>query len=219
MARGGLCADFGGGSDQEEREEQGSEEACTHETPQFGFRGISMLPCGLWDLHDNSRLFAGALVTILEVEIAPKSTSTVRPAAVRTISMVLFLATTMSFLTGISLLFPNVGWHRLWELNRPAYAFLAQNHLQATAGALLLALGIATAMAGAGLLRDRRWAWWIAVAVFATNGLGDLLTMVVRRDVVKGGSGVLIASVFLYLLMHSGTRGYFGKCALDMKPR
>ena len=170
-------------------------------------------------MHDNSGLFAGALVTIQEVDIAPKSTSTVTPTAVRTIAIVLFLATAMSFLTGSSLLFPNVGWHRLWELNPAAYAFVARNQLQAIAGALLLALGIVTAIAGAGLLRGRRWAWWIAVAVFAINGLGDLLTMVVHRDVVKGGSGVLIASIFLFLLMHSGTRGYFGKCALDMNPR
>jgi hypothetical protein len=61
-----------------------------------------------------------------------------------------------------------------------------------------------TATTGWGLLRGRRWAWWIAVAVFAINGCGDLLTLIVRRDVVKGGSGVLIASVFLFLLMRSG---------------
>lgn len=55
MTRGGLSANFGGRSDQEECEEQGSEEACkSHEGPQIGFWGIPMLPCGLWDLHDNS---------------------------------------------------------------------------------------------------------------------------------------------------------------------
>jgi hypothetical protein len=152
-------------------------------------------------------------------ESAPNATPTPAPAPVRTVAIVLFLATMMAFLTGSSLLFPNLGWHRLWELNRPAYAFLSQNRLQSIAGALLLALGIVTATAGAGLLRGKRWAWWIAVGVFAINGLGDLLTLVVRRDMVKGGSGVLIASLFLFQLMRSGTKRYFGKRALDVKPR
>jgi hypothetical protein len=66
-----------------------------------------------------------------------------------------------------------------------------------------------TATTGWGLLRGRRWAWWIAVAVFTINGCGDLVTLIVRRDVVKGGSGVLIASVFLFLLLRSGTRQHF----------
>jgi hypothetical protein len=61
------------------------------------------------------------------------------PATVRTIAVVLFLATAVSFLTGSSLLFPEVAWHRLWELNRPAYAFLSQSG--PVAGALLLRWG------------------------------------------------------------------------------
>jgi hypothetical protein len=131
------------------------------------------------------------------------------PVAVRTVAIFSFLATAISFLTGSSLLFPQVAWHRLWEWNRPAYAFVVEEHLQTMAGVLLLALGIVAAMAGWGLLRGKQWAWWIAVAVFVVNGLGDLLTILVQRDWVKGGSGVLIASVFLFLLMRSGTRRYF----------
>lgn len=136
------------------------------------------------------------------------------PSAVRVIAIVLFLATAISFLTGSSLLFPEVAWHRLWEWNRPAYAFLSQEDVGTSAGVLLLALGMVTAIAGWGLLRGRRWAWWIAVAVFAINGLGDVLTMIVRRDVVRGGSGVLIASLFLFLLMRSGTRHFFQRAAI-----
>lgn len=131
------------------------------------------------------------------------------PAAVRTVAIFSFLATAISFLTGSSLLFPQVAWHGLWQWNRPAYAFVVEEHLQTMAGVLLPALGIVAAIAGWGLLRGKQWAWWIAVAVFAVNGLGDLLTIVVQRDWVKGGSGVLIASVFLFLLMRSETRRYF----------
>jgi hypothetical protein len=60
-----------------------------------------------------------------------------------------------------------------------------------------------------GLLERKRWAWWGAVLLFGINGLGDLLTLVLYRDVVKGGSGVLIASLFLFCLLLPGTRRYF----------
>jgi hypothetical protein len=126
------------------------------------------------------------------------------PVAVRTVAIFSFLATAISFLTGSSLLFPQVAWHRLWEWNRPAYEFVAEAHLQTMAGVLLLALGIVAAMAGWGLLRGKQWAWWIAVAVFAANGLGDLLTIVVQRDWVKGGSGVLRSGTRRYFLDHAG---------------
>jgi hypothetical protein len=143
-----------------------------------------------------------------ERDAAPKVHLAI-PVAVRTIAAVLFLACAISFLTGTSLLFPQVGWHRLWELNRPAYAFLSRGDLEPIAGMLLLALGMVTAIAAWGLLRGRRWAWWIAVSVFAVNGLGDLVTLAVRGDVVRGGSGMVIASLFLFLLMRSRTRRYF----------
>jgi hypothetical protein len=170
-----------------------------------------MLPRGL---QDCTIILAvrGAFVTMPEIDIARKGIPpAAMPPAVRVIAIVLFLATAISFVTGSSLLFPEMAWHRLWEWNRPAYAFLSQEHLGMIAGVLLLALGMVTATAGWGLLRGRRWAWWIAVAVFAINGLGDVLTTIVRRDVLRGGSGVLIASLFLFLLMRSGTRSYFAK--------
>lgn len=77
-----------------------------------------------------------------EIDIARKGIPPVAmPPAVRVIAIVPFLATAISFLTGGSLLFPEVACHRLWEWNRPAYALLSQEHLGTIAGGLLLALG------------------------------------------------------------------------------
>ena len=76
-------------------------------------------------------------------------------------------------------------------------------------GALLLALGLFCAAATLGLLQRKRWAWWAAVILFGINGLGDLLTLLSGRDVVKGGAGVLAASLFLFGLMIPATRWHF----------
>ena len=48
-----------------------------------------------------------------------------------------------------------------------------------------------------------------AVILFGINGLGDLLTLLSGRDVVKGGAGVLAASLFLFGLMIPATRWHF----------
>jgi hypothetical protein len=216
LGRGVARSDRSGGgqsrSDEEDGEERCGKCACeSHAGSLCRIGGIPMLPCdcGICTIIlVCPGLLGGAFVTMPEADNARTGKS---PAAVRTVALFLFLATAISSLTGSSLLFPQVAWHGLWQWNRPAYAFLIEAHLQTMAGVLLLALGMVTGIAGRGLLRGKRWAWWIAVVVFAANGLGDLLTLVVRRDVVKGGSGVLIASLFLFLLMRSGTRRWFAR--------
>jgi hypothetical protein len=129
------------------------------------------------------------------------------PPALLVVAVALFFATTISCLTGISLLFPNPVLSRIWELNRPAYvAFAPWGKL---VGALLLALGVFCSAAALGLLQRKRWAWWASVVVFGINGLGDLLTLVSRRDLVKGSAGVLVTSLFLFCLMIPATRRHF----------
>jgi hypothetical protein len=129
------------------------------------------------------------------------------PSALFAVAIALFFATTMSCLTGISLLYPNPVLSRIWELNRPAYVAFAP--WRKLVGGLLLALGVCCAAAALGLLQRKRWAWWAAVILFSINGLGDLLTLLSGRDVVKGGAGVLVASLFLFCLMIPATRGDF----------
>jgi hypothetical protein len=45
--------------------------------------------------------------------------------------------------------------------------------------------------------------------LFSVHCLGDLVTVVFYGDVVKGGSGIVIASLFLFCLMMPTTRQYF----------
>jgi hypothetical protein len=134
-------------------------------------------------------------------------TQNARPAAVLTVAVALFLATAASCVTGISLLFPHSILSRIWDLNRPAYVAFAR--LGGFPGVLLLALGALCGAMAIGLLRRKRWAWWAAVFLFSVHCLGDLVTLMFYGDVVKGGSGIVIASLFLFCLMMRGTRQYF----------
>jgi hypothetical protein len=129
-----------------------------------------------------------------------------RPKAILIVALFLFVATAVAVVVGTSLLLPLPVFRPLWELNKPAYAAFAS--FGKTAGVLLLALGLATGMAGTGLLRGRRWAWWIAAAVFAVNGCGDVVSFAVTRDAARSGSGVLIAGAFLFYLTRPNVRAF-----------
>ncbi len=102
---------------------------------------------------------------------------------------------------------PGTALDRIWSLNRAAYdSFKPLGRLL---GILLLLLGVCTFAAGRGLLHGRPWARWLAIAVFAVNGLGDAVNFVVTRDLIKSGSGALIAGMFLFFLFHPGVAAYF----------
>jgi uncharacterized membrane protein len=116
----------------------------------------------------------------------------------------LFLATAAAALSGLSLVFPAPFLMPLWNLNPNAREVFAE--FSRTVGVLLIALGVLTCCAGVGLLRRRRWAWITAVAIFAINGAGDVVTLLVTHDVLRGGSGILIAGAFLFLLTRPTVR-------------
>lgn len=97
----------------------------------------------------------------------------------------------------------------MWRLNPEAYAVIAGHEAwKKAAGAGLLALGIATACMGAGLLRGKRWAWRAAVILFVVDGIGDLTAIAVGSHRVKGASGVLVTSAFLYAMTRRNVRAF-----------
>jgi hypothetical protein len=119
----------------------------------------------------------------------------------------LFVAAALAAVVGTSLLFPSRVLERLWEINPAAApAFHAYGRIS---GLLLLALGLATFTAARSLLYGKRWAWWFAVALFAVNGLGDVVSFLATRDAMRSISGVTIAVVFLYFLTRAPVRRYF----------
>jgi hypothetical protein len=120
-------------------------------------------------------------------------------AVLPTLAALLLLATFIALITGIALLFPGPAWIPMWNLNREAYDSF--HRLGAIAVVVLFALAGVSATAAAGLLLRKRWAWWIALGLFATNGTGDLVSLIRTREILRFGSGALIAAAFILLLV------------------
>jgi hypothetical protein len=70
-------------------------------------------------------------------------------------------------------------------------------------------VGGGTAAAAAGLLRRKKWAWCFALALFAIDASGDLVSFFVTRDYVRSAAGVVVSGAFIYALSRPAVRQYF----------
>lgn len=121
-----------------------------------------------------------------------------------TLAALLFLAALVALLSAVSLIFPGPAWAPMWNLNPPAgETFHSMGRIAPT---LLLALAALAGTAAIGLLLHKKWAWAIALILFAANLSGDLVSLIRTRDILRFGSGVLIAAAFIYLLIHPSVR-------------
>jgi hypothetical protein len=130
-----------------------------------------------------------------------------RPLFVSVVAAFLFLAAVIAAMVGISLLHPNRLLEWLWQLNpRGAALFRSVGPMS---GVFLLALGCGTLAAGFAFLRGHCWAWRFAVALFAVNATGDVVSYLLIHDALRALAGVLVSCVFLWLLGRNDVRRYF----------
>ena len=130
-----------------------------------------------------------------------------RPMSISVIAGCLLLATVIAVTVGTSLLIPGTILDRVWELNRPAYsAFVLLGRLS---GLLLLLLSFCTAYAGIGLLKGDRKARWLAITLFAGNGLGDVVNLLRPGNRLGGAIGILAAATFLFYLSRRSATAFF----------
>ncbi len=129
-----------------------------------------------------------------------------RPLGIVIVAIIMFLATAMALIVGISLLLPGTALDILWTLN-PAAAGLTS--MGTILGFFLLVIGIITLSAGIGFLKGRKWAWWIVVIIFVLNGIGDVFRIALGG--IEGIVGVLIAAVFLFYLTRPEVKKFFEK--------
>ena len=122
------------------------------------------------------------------------------------VGVFLFFGAVMASLAATTLLCRGTALDRLWDLNPIAYKQLAP--LSGTVGILFLLLGAALTTAGIGWFRRRLWGWRLAVVIIATQVLGDVVNCV-RGDLLRGGSGVIIAGALLLFLLQTRTRAAF----------
>jgi hypothetical protein len=130
-----------------------------------------------------------------------------RPRTVTIVAAFLFAATALAAVVGVSLLFQSALLDRMWELNEAgAEAFRSRGRIS---GVLLLLVGAWAFAAAAGLIRRRRWAWWLAIGLFAIDGCGDVVSFTMTGDWLRSASGAAICSAFLYFLTRRRARLYF----------
>jgi hypothetical protein len=122
------------------------------------------------------------------------------------IGIFLFFGATMASLAAITLLWRGTALDGIWVLNPTAYRELMP--LGGSVGILFLLLAATLTVAGIGWFRRRRWGWRLAIAIIATQVLGDVVSCV-RGDFLRGGIGVIIAGGLLLLLLRSKVRAAF----------
>ena len=122
------------------------------------------------------------------------------------VGIFLFFGALMASLAATTLLWRGTALDRLWALNPTAYKQLAP--LGSTVGIFFLMLGAALTTAGIGWFRRRLWGWRLAVAIIAAQVLGDVVNCV-RGDLLRGGTGVIIAGALLLFLLQRKIRATF----------
>ena len=138
--------------------------------------------------------------TGLDLAVGPKA------PGFTAIGIFLFFGAIMASLAATTLLWRGTPLDRLWALNPMAYKQLAP--LGGTFGILFLLLGAALTTAAIGWFRRRLWGWRLAVAIIATQILGDVVNCV-RGDLLRGGTGVIIAGALLLFLLKPKVRATF----------
>ena len=122
------------------------------------------------------------------------------------VGIFLFFGAIVASLVATTLLWRGTVLDRLWALNPIAYKQLAS--LGSMVGVFFLLLGAALTTAGIGWFRRRVWGWRLAVVIIATQVLGDVVNCV-RGDLLRGGTGVIIAGALLMFLLQPKIKATF----------
>ena len=133
------------------------------------------------------------------------------PPGITAVGAFLFFGTIMASLAGATLSWPGTSFDKIWALNPTAHKHLAS--LGKPIGILFLFLGAALALAGTGWFKRRLWGWRLAVALIATQVLGDLVNFL-RGDWLRGGVGFSIATALLVYLLRPAVRAVFNRAIL-----
>src|SRR5260370_40978369 len=129
-----------------------------------------------------------------------------KPPGFTAVGIFLLFGAVMASLAATTLLWQGTRLDRLWDLNPMAYKQLAP--LGTRVGIFFLLLGAALTTAGVGWFRQRLWGWRLAVVIIATQVLGDVVNCV-RGDLLRGGTGLIIAGALLLFLLQPKVRAAF----------
>jgi hypothetical protein len=129
-----------------------------------------------------------------------------RPTGILIIGLFLLVAPVILVVSAISLLVPGTFLDQMWVVNEAGYRQLIP--FRGLAGTGFLALGVVIMLAGIGVLKGRKWGWWLAVFVFAANGIGDAVRFL-SGDFLGGSIGLAVVAVILLYLTRPKIKGFF----------
>jgi hypothetical protein len=129
-----------------------------------------------------------------------------RPTGIFIIGLFLLVAPVILVVSAISLLVPRTFLDQIWVVNETGYQQLLP--VRGFVGIGFLALGVVIALAGTGLLKGRKWGWWLALLVFAANGIGDAVRFR-SGDFLGGSIGLVVVAVILFYLTRPKVRDFF----------
>ena len=112
----------------------------------------------------------------------------------------------MAALAGATLVWRGTALDKLWALNESAYRQLSR--AGSVVGPLFLLLSTALMVAAVGWFKRRLWGWRLAVGIIVIQAAGDLVN-VLRGDLSRGGTGLVIACALLFYLFRPGVRATF----------
>jgi hypothetical protein len=122
------------------------------------------------------------------------------------IGVFLFFGAVMAFLAGTTLTWEGTVLDQMWVLNAPAYKHLLP--FGRTVGIPFLVLSATLAAAGVGWFGRHLWGWRLAVAIIASQVLGDLVSIFMGQF-IRGIAGVTIAGALLFYLLRPKVRAFF----------
>ncbi len=129
-----------------------------------------------------------------------------RPTGISIIGLFLLVAPVILVVSAISLLVPGTFLDQIWVVNETGYRQMLP--FRGLVGIGFLALGVVIALAGIGLLKGRKWGWWLAVLVFAANGIGDGIRFLLG-DFLGGSIGLVVVALILFYLTRPKVQDFF----------
>jgi uncharacterized membrane protein (DUF2068 family) len=87
-------------------------------------------------------------------------------------------------------------------------------------GAVLIPLGIASLVVAYGLLKGKRWAWYVAVVLSIIGLVVNVISLVTSNMGAIAGAvvGIAFEGIVLYYLSRRNVKEYFGKVATTKEP-
>ncbi|MEP6820275.1 MAG: hypothetical protein ABJA18_12130 [bacterium] len=135
-----------------------------------------------------------------------ESAKKTRPLGVTALSIFFVIATAITLIASISLLFPGSFLEPLWRLNPRGRAGLGAIGVWAII--LFVFIGSACALAAIGLWRGARLGYAMAIVVLSINLLGDVVNVVSGTE-PRAAIGIPIVILILAYLVTQSVRDFF----------